>query len=143
MPQSCFFLFSFFVNTVSVAFTQCSHTVALAAVFRYTEFDSQRYMALLSLQTDCGCSSFLVCTVVAEITSETEQKQGKKGILRRKSRRRIPKAYRNSTPALHVSVYQRQADVRSCSVIKGTCYLTLVLLTCKATLSDEAALSCF
>lgn len=67
----------------------------------------------------------------------------KRGITRRKSRRGIPRAHLNSTPALHVSVYQRQADVRSCSVIKGTCNLTLVLLTCKVTLSGEAALSCF
>lgn len=66
------------LSVLPVAFTQCSH--AVAAVFRYTEFGSQRYMALLSLQTGCGCSSFLVCALVAEITSETEQKQEKRGL---------------------------------------------------------------
>lgn len=78
----------------SVAFSPCSHAgaavfilqalwVQLAEVGNYSE----RYTALLFLGTGLGFSMFLVCFVVAEIASGTEEQQTK-GVARGKSRRR-------------------------------------------------------
>lgn len=94
-----------------MAFTQCSHAVA-AAVFRYTEFGSGRYMALLSLQTGLW---LLILSYLRrggrDYRRDVAKKQGKSGIARSKSGRGKPKAHLQSTPVLHVSVLSKGRQV--------------------------------
>lgn len=62
------------------------HRVQLAELGNHSE----RYMALLSLKTARGRSSFLVCTAVAEITGKMEQKQEKGDYAVQKQKRHTP-----------------------------------------------------